>query len=236
MIIIIMFGALLAFFASIMFIKNRPSQIFWVLMTGILFVGSTTLMTLNYSHHFGMQQVTTTTKKNVYSATGPTLPVALYQPIGTSGSEQVLLYKKSANQRKINHTAADENVTNKMKFTNTSQPVLTVKETRWQFKNNFYRYLFMWSGMQDNLVKQINTIEYPSSYVKVTPTQMKKLQRLLMASPSSTAAIRSYVTNRVQAEMAKNPDMSATKITQLTQQAQQEYQGQMLKQALQNLN
>lgn len=235
MIIIIMFGALLALFASIMFIKNRPSQMFWVLITGILFVGSTTLMTLNYSHHFGMHQVTTITKKNIYSAAGATLPVALYQPIGSSGHEQVLLYKNSAKQTKVSRTAADENVTNKMKFTNTSQPVLTVKETRWQFKNNFYRHLFMWSGMQGNLVKQTNTIEYPASYVKVTPAQMKKLQRLLVTSPSSAAAVRTYVTSRVQAAIAKNPNMSAAKITQLTQQAQQEYQGQMLKQALQSI-
>lgn len=63
MIIILMFISAMALFASVMFINQRTPRIVSTVIFGILFVGSTTLMTLNYSHHFGMRQVTTTTNQ-----------------------------------------------------------------------------------------------------------------------------------------------------------------------------
>lgn len=62
MIIILMFGSALALFASVMFINQRSVRIVSTLIFGILFVGSTAVMTLNYSQHFGMKQETTVTR------------------------------------------------------------------------------------------------------------------------------------------------------------------------------
>ncbi len=160
MIIILMFGSALALFASVMFINQRSVRIVSTLIFGILFVGSTAVMTLNYSQHFGMKQETTVTRQAVYSAAAP-LPIAIYQPVGTNGQENVLIYKTNQKQKKATHTQANEYTTSKMQFTNRSTPELKITETRWQFKNSFYRYLFLWSGIDGTLVRRTNVIEYP---------------------------------------------------------------------------
>lgn len=129
MIIIIMFGAAVALFVSVMFINSRNRRIVWTVIFGLLFVAATALMGLNYSRHFGMHQVTTTTSKTVYSAAGK-LPLALYQPVGTNGQDNVLIYKTSQDQKKPQHTQANEYTTSKMKFTNATTPQLKTTETR----------------------------------------------------------------------------------------------------------
>ena len=101
MIIIIMFGAAIAMFASIMFIERRVPQLILATLCGLLFVGSTLVMTLNYSHHFGMHQVTTTTRKPIYSASNSTMPLALYQPVGSSGRDDVYIYNVQERQRQL---------------------------------------------------------------------------------------------------------------------------------------
>jgi hypothetical protein len=124
MIIIIMFGAAIAMFASIMFIERRVPQLILATLCGLLFVGSTLVMTLNYSHHFGMHQVTTTTRKPIYSASNSTMPLALYQPVGSSGRDDVYIYNVKPRQKTANHTQADEYTTSKIKWTNETTPKL----------------------------------------------------------------------------------------------------------------
>lgn len=232
MIIILMFISAMALFASVMFINHRTPRIVGTVIFGILFVGSTTLMTLNYSHHFGMHQVTTTTSKTVYSAGGK-MPLAMYQPVGTSGKDNVLIYKTRLNQSKPQHTQANEYTTSKMKFSNRQEPQLTTTETRWRFNNKFYKVLYMWSGMDGTLVERTNVINYPQSYVKVTTSQAKQLQaKAGKASGAMQSQAKTFVTSKVQAAMAKNPQMSAHQIQQVSQQAEQEFMGQMIKSQL----
>ncbi|MBB1063370.1 DUF4811 domain-containing protein [Limosilactobacillus fastidiosus] len=230
MIIILMFGSAIALFASVMFINQRVTRIIGTIIFGILFIVSTTLMTLNYSHHLGMEKVTTTTTQTVYSATEK-LPIALYQPVGTNGQDNVLIYKTSQGQKKPVHTQANEYTTSKMEFTNRAKPQLKTTETRWRFKNNFYKCLFMWSGMNGTLVKRINVIKYPRIFIKLTPMQAQQLQkRFVAAGPRLQAQAKSFVTAKVQAAMAKQPHMSAQQIQQVSQQAEQEFMAQMIKQ------
>lgn len=168
MIILIMFGAAIAMFASIMFIEVKTPQLILATLCGLLFVGATFVMTLNYSHHFGMHKVTTTTSRTIYSASNSTMPLALYQPVGTSGQDNVYVYNVKPRQKTANHTQADEYTTSKIKWTNETTPKLVTTETRWRYNNNFFAVLYMWSGMDGNLVKRTNTLEYPRTYVKIT--------------------------------------------------------------------
>ncbi|MCH3921298.1 DUF4811 domain-containing protein [Limosilactobacillus sp.] len=241
MVIIIMFAAAIAFFLSVMLVKNKGLSAVLALIFGILFVGSTALMTLNYSHHFGMHQVTTTTTKRIYPVSS-TMPLALYQPVGTSGEDNVYIYKTSAQQKKPVHTQANEYTHSKIKWTNRSTPRLVTKETRWRYKNNFYRVLYGGAGMDKTLVKRINTLEYPRTYVKLTVKQAAKLQAVakspqvaqMQASAQQTG--KAYVSAKVQQAMAKNPHMSAKQIQQTAQTAQQEFQAKMVRQMLKQLN
>ena len=234
MIIIIMFGAAIAMFASIMFIERRVPQLILATLCGLLFVGST----LNYSHHFGMHQVTTTTRKPIYSASNSTMPLALYQPVGSSGRDDVYIYNVQERQKTANHTQANEFTTSKIKRTDRATPELVTTETRWRYNNKFFAALYMWSGMDGTLVKRTNTLEYPRPYVKLTVKQANRLKKLAQSPAAKQAQARAQqqgkaaVASAVQAALAKNPHMTAQQIQQVSQQAEQRLQGQMVKEML----
>lgn len=238
MIIIIMFSAAIAMFASIMFIERRVPQLILATLCGLLFVGSTLVMTLNYSHHFGMHQVTTTTRKPIYSASNSTMPLALYQPVGSSGRDDVYIYNVQERQKTANHTQANEFTTSKIKRTDQATPKLVTTETRWRYNNKFFAALYMWSGMDGTLVKRTNTLEYPRPYVKLTVKQANRLKKLAQSPAAKQAQARAQqqgkaaVAGAVQAALAKNPHMTAQQIQQVSQQAEQRLQGQMVKEML----
>lgn len=238
MVIILTFLGALAFFACMMFIQQKNLRIILATLTGIIFVGSTLLMTLNYSHHFGMQKVTTTTTKRIYSASNSSMPLAIYQPVGKSGRDDVYIYNTKVKQKTPNHTQANEYTTSRIKWTNGTTPQLVTTETRWQYRNNFYKVLYAWSGMDNTLVKRTNVLEYPRMYVKLTTSQADKLARVAKSATGAklqTQAAeqgRAFVTSKVQAAMAKNPNMTAKQIQEVSAQAEQEFQAQSVKQIL----
>lgn len=238
MIIFIMFIAVVAMFAAIMFMTNRNQRILWTTVFGVIFVASTAMMTLNYSHHFGMHKVTTTTTKTIYSAANSSMPLALYQPVGTSGKDDVYIYNTQAKQKKPNHTQADEYTTSKIKWTNRTTPRLVTTETRWRYNKHFFAVMYMWSGMDGTLVKRTNTLEYPKTYVKITVKQAGKLRKLASSPAAKQAQAaaqqqgKSTVAAAVQQALAKDPKMSAHEIQQVTQQTEQKMQSQMVKQML----
>lgn len=229
-------GAIL-FFASAMFIHKRTPRIIAATITGIIFIGSTALMTVNYSHHFGMHKVTTTTTRRIYSASDK-LPVALYRPVGSTGEDDVYIYKTDQDQKKPSHTQVSEYTHSKMKRADRSTPRLVTKETRWEYKNHFYQTLFAWSGMDGTLVKRTNTLEYPRTYVKLTVNQAKqlaKLQKSPQAKQTQAAAQQKgqeYVRGQVTKAMAKNPNITSQQIQEISQKAQEQFEAKMVKQLL----
>lgn len=241
MVIILMFLGAIAFFACRMFIKNNSLSKTLSIIMAIVFAGSTLLMTLNYSHHFGMHKVTTTTTKQIYSASNSSLPLALYQPVGTSGRDDVYIYNVKKVQKKPNHTQANEYTTSKIKWTNTGKVQLRTTETRWRFKNNGYKILYMWSGMDGTLVKRINVLEYPKQYVKITTSQAKKLTKIQKTTNGGQKQAQvkqqgaAYVTSRVQAATAKNPHMTPEQIQSVSNKAQQEFQGKIVRQMIKQM-
>ena len=69
MITIIMFLGAIAFFAAIMFSPSNRTRWLLGMISGLIFVGSTLMITANFHDHWGMKRITTTkTKKS-------TLPV-----------------------------------------------------------------------------------------------------------------------------------------------------------------
>lgn len=241
MVIALTFLGAIAFFASMMLVKSKGLRVGLSIVTGIIFVGSTALMTLNYSHHLGMDQVTTTTTRKIYSASNSSMPLALYQPVGTNGQDDVYIYNTKARQKKPHHTQANEYTSSRIKWTNRQTPRLVTTETRWQYRNDFYRIFYAWSGMDNTLVKRTNVLEYPRSYVKITTKQAQRLNRLANSATGrqmqaqAQSQGRAFVSSRVQAAMAKNPQMSAQEIQKVTTQAQQEFQSQSLKQLLKQI-
>lgn len=234
MITIIMFIGAIAFFVSIMFAPNMRTRWILGLITGLIFVGSTVMITANFHEHWGMKQVTTTKTQKIYS-TSSQMQLALYQPVGTSGKDNVYIYQTKPRQKTPQHTQANEFTTNRLVWTDSDQATLTVKETRWRFKNDFYKVLFAGSKMDGNLVSRANTFRYPKTFVKISVKQAQALKKQAQAlkSPAAQAQLKAqaaaYVTARVQAAKQQNPNLTEAQLQKLTQQAQQEYQAQMIK-------
>ena len=227
MITIIMFLGAIAFFAAIIFSPRNRTRWLLAMISGVIVVGSTLMITANFQEHWGMKQVTTTKTLKIYS-TSSQMQLALYQPVGTSGKDNVYIYQTKPRQKTPQHTQANEFTTNRLVWTDSDQATLTVKETRWRFKNDFYKVLFAGSKMDGNLVSRTNTFRYPKTFVKISVKQAQALK-----SPAAQAQLKAqaaaYVTARVQAAKQQNPNLTEAQLQKLTQQAQQEYQAQMIK-------
>lgn len=234
MITIIMFIGAIAFFVSIMFAPNMRTRWILGLITGLIFVSSTVMITANFHDHWGMKQVTTTKTQKIYS-TSSQMQLALYQQVGTSGKDNVYIYQTKPRQKTPQHTQANEFTTNRLVWTDSDQATLTVKETRWRFKNDFYKVLFAGSKMDGHLISRTNTFRYPKTFVKISVKQAQALKKQAQAlkSPAAQAQLKiqaaAYVTAKIQAAKQQNPDLTEAQLQKLTQQAQQEYQAQMIK-------
>lgn len=234
MITIIMLLGAIAFFAAIMFSPSNRTRWLLGMISGLIFVGSTLMITANFHEHWGMKQVTTTKTQKIYS-TSSQMQLALYQPVGTSGKDNVYIYQTKPRQKKPQHTQANEFTTNRLVWTDSDQATLTVKETRWRFKNDFYKVLFAGSKMDGNLVSRTNTFRYPKTFVKISVKQAQALKKQAQAlkSPTAQAQLKTqaaaYVTAKIQAAKQQNPDLTEAQLQKFTQQAQQEYQAQMIK-------
>lgn len=234
MITIIMFLGAIAFFVSIMFAPNMRTRWILGLITGLIFVGSTVIITANFHDHWGMKRITTTKTQKIYSASSQ-MQLILYQPVGTSGKDNVYIYQTKPRQKTPQHTQANEFTTNRLVWTDSDQATLTVKETRWRFKNDFYKVLFAGSKMDGKLVSRTNTFRYPKTFVKISVKQAQALKKQAQAlkSPATQAQLKAqaaaYVTAKVQAAKQQNPDLTEAQLQKLTEQAQQEYQAQMIK-------
>ena len=234
MITIIMFLGAIAFFAAIMFSPSNRTRWLLGMISGLIFVGSTLMITANFHEHWGMKQVTTTKTQKIYS-TSSQMQLALYQQVGTSGKDNVYVYQTKPRQKTPQHTQANEFTTNRLVWTDSDQATLTFKETRWRFKNDFYKVLFAGSKMDGNLVSRTNTFRYPKTFVKISVKQAQALKKQAQAlkSPTAQAQLKTqaaaYVTAKIQAAKQQNPDLTEAQLQKLTQQAQQEYQAQMIK-------
>jgi hypothetical protein len=234
MITVIMFIGAIAFFVSIMFAPNMRTRWILGLITSLIFVGSTVMITANFHDHWGMKRITTTKTQKIYSASSQ-MQLILYQPVGTSGNDNVYIYQTKPRQKTPQHTQANEFTTNRLVWTDSDQATLTVKETRWRFKNDFYKVLFAGSKMDGHLISRTNTFRYPKTFVKISFKQAQALKKQAQAlkSPAAQAQLKTqaaaYVTAKVQAAKQQNPDLTEAQLQKLTQQAQQEYQAQMIK-------
>ena len=239
MVLITLVIGAIAFFIAFMFTFKPASRIAALLISGIVLIGSIVLMVANYSNHFGMEKKTVTTSTEIYSASNSdTMPMMLYKKVGTSGKNNVYVYNLKSTQKTPNHTKADEYTSNKVKTTSDgTTATMQTKTTRWVWKSDFYKNLYMWSGMNNTIVKRVNTFTLPKTWVTLSTTQDAALKKEMASmtteqQAASKTAGTQYVTQAVTAAMAKNPTMSTTEQGQIAKQAQAEYYSQVLKQAI----
>lgn len=241
MIIILMIISAIAFFISFIYIDKVPLRITFTLISGIVFISSIIGIVANYHSHYGMQEITTTTEKQIYSAdTTGAMQIILYEPIGTNGDENIFIYSPELHSKKVTYTKVDEFTTNKTKIVNSGTANLKITEVHWKYKSSAYKF---WFGIADNnnkLSKQINTFYLPKTWSLLSTSEAKELKQK-MSSPEFKKQIKSqatlYIQNKMKNAIVKNPSLATNKSRQLEMQKKfaNEFQDQMLKKAIQDV-
>ncbi len=87
--------------------------------------------------------------------------------------------------------------------------------------------------MQNKLIHRTNTLYYPKGYVQLTVKQANQLKKRMTNSNQATSTIKQQMTTYVQQKVAAANTRDPQKIKQINQQAQLEFQGQLIKKLLQ---
>lgn len=212
------------------FLKNKKVGYTLSFTFIALFILSLVLLIANEYSHFGMKQVTSEKTEQIQSVQkGSNL--LLEKQLGTNGKENVYVYRtpETANTKKPKTTKVDVNVKNIVKTGNYSAATLTKKTTRWEYKNDFYSFLFGISDNNKEFVKQTNTFKVGNDWLVLTTTQASQLQKK-MKSKAFQAQMKqegaAYVKAAVTKAMQANPSMSAAEQKQVTQKAEKAFKAQ----------
>jgi hypothetical protein len=121
------------------------------------------------------------------------------------------------------------NVTNKVKTGNYESSTLRHKTTRWEYKNDFYAFLFGISGNNKEFIKQTNTFYVKNDWMVLSTTQASQLAKQ-MKNKDVQAQMKTqgeaYVKAAVMKAMQANPQMTSAQQKKVIAQAQKEFKAQ----------
>ncbi|AZZ60111.1 DUF4811 domain-containing protein [Oenococcus sp. UCMA 16435] len=241
MILALLVISAIAFFMSFIYIDNPISRTIMTLLSGAVVILSLFAIVANYHDHYGLQKVSVTSTKKIYSADqSSSMQLILYQAIGTSGKENVYIYSTKLNQKTPQHTQADEYTTNKVKSINGDTAKLKTTKTYWEYKSNTFKFWFGIAGNGHELIKRVNDFELPKSWIRLSTDQAKKLKKEL-ASSQFKAQIKkeatAYVEEKMKAVIVKEPSLATNKAEQAKMEKQfaAQFQSQMIKKLISKL-
>ncbi|MDI6552976.1 DUF4811 domain-containing protein [Leuconostoc falkenbergense] len=209
-ILLIALFAILAFVANMM-ITNRGVRI---VTTVIMFAGlilSVAGVAANMNAHYGMKEVTTTTKKQIYTAgtASQGFGLLLYQSVGTNGAENVYVYRATDSAKKTTVAKPSLKTSSRMSNISGNKAYKITKTTRYVYKNATMRLMFGIGGNNHQLKNKHVIYQVPSTWVALTTTQAKSLQSKM--TPKTDAEKQALAQQQAQlATLAKtDPDKAA---------------------------
>ncbi|WP_129045384.1 DUF4811 domain-containing protein [Companilactobacillus metriopterae] len=239
MVLVIILASVLISYYFAVYVKNKKVGYSVASLFILVLIGSLSLLVANEYSHFGMEQKTTSTTEDIHPVQSG-MNVLIYKQVGTSGKENVYVYKtsKDKHSKDTSHTKVDVNVTNKVKYGTYENPKLTKKTTHWVYKNDFYKLLFGIANNDNEFVKQTNTFYIDKSWATMSTDEAKQLQKM-MGSKEVQAQSKEQGEAYVKAALAKamqaNPSMTPDQQKQVISDAQAQYQASALKQALKTI-
>ncbi|WP_105957224.1 DUF4811 domain-containing protein [Apilactobacillus quenuiae] len=236
--ILLIVSALCFFLFNTLLVKNKMLHFITSFIAFIVVVLSTVLITMNFHSHYGMHKVTTTENSELASSSDK-LGMLLYQPIGTSGKDNVVIYKTSDDQKKPSTTSTDKH-TNHI-ITNAKDAKLVTKTTRYEYNSKSSKFWFN-LAQKPTRVKTVNYFYVPKDWLTLTTNQakalpniMKKLQAPMQTSAAKAqmkSAAENYVKDQMATAMKNDPQMSKDTQTKLAQKAAEDFQNQMKAQTM----
>ncbi len=233
MIILLLVVFAILTFVTWMLIKEKKRRMIAGSLSFLLLSLTVAAMTLSFTHHLGMQQVSHTETQRIYTAGAKQSPagVLLAQEIGTQSDNYVLIYRDRAqaaepkvhfkpDQKHITQAIRKEADYRQAKVNHASVKTTT---TRWAWKNDVYRLLFGIGGQGNELVKEKVEVTVPSdTWVVMSPQQAKQLaQTQAKMSPAMQAQQQAEIKQAVEAKMMHyqqvQPQASAAQLKAQTQ-------------------
>ncbi|CAM3201953.1 DUF4811 domain-containing protein [Leuconostoc rapi] len=212
MIILIMAAfAILAFFAN-MTIKSSGVR---YTVTLLMFAGlilSVTALVGNMHDHYGMEKVTTTSKKVIHSAGAGDqgFGVLLYQNVGTDGKENVYIYRKSATDKKTTVSKPDLKTSSSRTDISGNKAYQVTQTTRFVYKSNGFKFLFGIAGNDHELKHRHVTYQVPATWIAMTTAQAEALPGKLAPKSAADKAAAEQQKKQLSALTQVNPDKAAT--------------------------
>ncbi|MFT8469414.1 DUF4811 domain-containing protein [Oenococcus sp.] len=242
MILILLILSAVAFFVSFIYIDRLFPRTLLTLISGVVLILSLAAIAANYYDHFGLQKVTTQQTRRIYSSAGSKMPVGLllYQPIGTSGKDNVYIYTTKANQKKPSHTQANSMTVNRVIAVSSQKARLQTSETHWEYRSNFNRFLFGIAGNGHELTRRINRFYLPKSWPRLSTVQAKALQKQMGSAKFQAQAktqAAAYVQTHMQEAIAKQPALATDRQAQqrLGKQFAADFQRQLIQETVSQL-
>lgn len=207
--------------------KSWPVRIIAGGLGLILTLGVITMLTLNFTHHWGMHKVTTTTTSRIYTAGQTDSPASmlLVKPLGTAKDTYVMVYRDKADQKKATahfvpntkHLVNAAKTTAVYQYANSKRATVTTKTTRWHWRSKNFKRLLSVGDQAGELVHKRSVVTLPrKTWIALTTTQAKKIQARQKATASSTAAtqeaLKKQLTTKVAAYMKQHPTATAAQL------------------------
>lgn len=216
MIIISIIIAALLLFISMAYVSNATWRNILSPIFAVIIIVCAIFMVRNDREHYGMHKVDTTETTDLISVSpSKEMKMLLYEPVGTAGKEKVYIYKKNESQKKPTTTNPDpSNTTNTIK-TVAGTPRVKTTTTRWEYKNDTYRFWFGIAGNGHKLIGHHNTFNINKDWLTLSSAQAKKLQKLAKENQATMKTegkkyVEAQVKATVTATMKKDPKMSAS--------------------------
>lgn len=236
-------SAFLFFYCFNLLTKNKALHVITSTLFAVIFVLSTFFITINFHDHFGMHKVTNEKTSTLVSSIPKGFDALMYQPVGTSGKDKVVVYRTSDKQSNPKPTSTDK-VTNKIITTSDSKAKLVTKTVKYEYKSSTSR---LWFGLAQKAtrVKTVNYFYVPKTWMTLTVKQAKALPTIVKeisaknSNAASQAAMKqagaAYVQSQVKAAMMKNPKMTSAQQKALVKKATAEFEAKAQAEALQKM-
>lgn len=236
---VLVISAFMFFLCYNLLVKNPALHVFSSLLFLVLFIGSTVMVTLNFHDHWGMKKVATE-KKVTLSSSLPqgNMNILMYQPIGTSGKDNVFIYRTNEKSKNMSKTGVDKV---KNYTVSTTKPAkLVIRTVRYEYKSSIMHFLF---GMaqKPSRVKTINYFYVPKDWMQLTVKQVKSLPKIMkklsaknQASNADTLKVagQQYVQSVVAQAMKKNPKMTNAQKQAVVKKATADFKAQAQQKAM----
>ena len=197
----------------------------------LLTLGVVSLMTLNFTHHWGMRKVTTTTTHQIYTAGQTSSPanLLLTKALGTERNYYVMVYRDQVHQKKATaHFIPDTDqpvtaakTTTAYQYGKFKQAQVVTKTTRWRWRSARDCWWLNLGDQSGELIKKRIVVQLPQqTWLALTTTQAKQVAAHQKTATTATtqAALKQKLTLGTQAYLKQHPKATARQVKTYQQQ------------------